>query len=270
MPPEPLSIALRNGTFQAEVLRGGRGEPLMYLHGAVGHKGWAPFLDHLAEHYTVYAPYIPGFSKSTGLEYLEDVVDLTLYHFELMDALGLASAHLVGHFLGGMIAAEMSALSPNYVKGLVLVAPAGLWRDDAPVADILAMNSAELREHLWAASTGAAVVTDADREAAERAQELLELERVQDLTATGKFLWPIPDRGLKRRAYRIKAPTLIIWGEQDKLIPPVYADDFADLIAGSQVAVLPNAGHLPMLEQPDAFADTIIQFLTEIPLSPVL
>ena len=261
MPPETLKVDLRNGIFQAEVLRAGRGDPLVYLHGAVGHKGWGPFLDLLAEHFTVYAPYIPGYSQSTGLEHLDDVLDLTLYHFELMDALDLASAHLVGHFLGGMIASEMSAVSPNYVRRLVLAAPAGLWRDDAPVADILALNPVELQERLWAAKSSNDSASAADLEAAERARELLLPERVQDLTAAGKFLWPIPDRGLKRRAYRIKAPTLIIWGEQDRLNPPVYADDFARLIPDSRVAVLPSAGHLAMLEQPDGFADTIIRFL---------
>ena len=261
MPPETLNVVLQDGKFQAEVLRAGRGEPLLYLHGAAGHKGWAPFLDRLAERHTVYAAYIPGYSKSTGLDHLDDVIDLTLYHLELMDALGLASAHVVGHFLGGMIAAEMAALCPGYVDRLVLVAPAGLWRDDAPVADFLAMNSVELEECLWAGGSGPNGISAADREAAERAREMLSPERVQDLTAAGKFLWPIPDRGLKRRAYRIKAPALIVWGEEDKLIPPVYADDFARLIAGARVEVLPNAGHLLMLEQSDRFAEMVVQFL---------
>ena len=260
MPPETLNIDMQNGLFRAEVLRAGEGTPLVYLHGAAGHKGWAPFLDRLAEQFTVYAPYIPGYSNSTGLEHLEDVLDLTLYHLELMDALGLKSAHLAGHFLGGMIAAEMAALSPGYVDRLALIAPAGLWRDDAPVADFLAMNSAELQECLWAGASGGGATAE-DIAAAERAMELLSPERVQDLTAAGKFLWPIPDRGLKRRAYRIKAPTLVLWGQEDRLVPPVYADDFARLIPGSRVEVFPNAGHLIMLEQSDTLAGTIAEFL---------
>ena len=261
MPPETLNISMQNGMFQAEVLRAGQGEPLIYLHGAAGHKGWAPFLDRLAEQFTVYAPYIPGYSNSTGLEYLEDVLDLTLYHLELMDALELNRAHLAGHFLGGMIAAEMAALSPGYVDRLVLIAPAGLWRDDAPVADFLAMNSAELQECLWASGSADGTISAEDMAAGERAMELLSPERVQDLTSAGKFLWPIPDRGFKRRAYRIKAPSLIVWGQDDRLVSQVYANDFARLIAGSKVEVFPDAGHLIMLEQSDALAGTISQFL---------
>jgi len=258
MAAETLKISLRGGDFQAEVLRSGQGPPLLYLHGAIGQKGWDPFLDRLAEEFTVYAPFIPGYSGSTGLEHLDDVFDLTLYHLELMDALGLDWAHLVGHFLGGMISADMAATAPRNVGRLVLVAPAGLWRDDAPVADFLAMNSAELEDHLWA---GGQNPSDSDMEAAERAPELLLPERVQDLTAAGKFLWPIPDRGLKRRAYRIKVPTLILWGEQDRFAPPVYARDFSRLIKGSDVVLMPNAGHLLMLEHPDTFAETVSSFL---------
>ena len=258
MATETLIISLRGGDFQAEVLRSGQGPPLMYLHGAIGQKGWDTFLDRLAEEFTVYAPFIPGYSGSTGLEHLDDVFDLTLYHLELMDALGLDWAHLVGHFLGGMISAEMAATTPRCVGRLVLVAPAGLWRDDAPVADFLAMNSAELEQVLWADGPSPG---DSDMEAAERAPELLLPERVQDLTAAGKFLWPIPDRGLKRRAYRIKAPTLILWGEQDRFAPSVYARDFSRLIKGSDVELMPDAGHLLMLEQPDAFAGIVSSFL---------
>ena len=261
MPPETLNVEMQDGMFRAEVLRAGQGAPLVYLHGAAGHKGWAPFLDRLAERFTVYAPYLPGYSNSTGLERLEDVLDLTLYHLELMDALGLESACLAGHFLGGMVAAEMAAVSPRSVERLALIAPAGLWRDDAPVADFLAMNSAELQECLWAGGAGQGGASPEDVAAGERARELLSPERVQDLTAAGKFLWPIPDRGLKRRAYRIKAPTLVLWGQEDRLAPPVYADDFARLISGARVEVIPNAGHLVMLEQSDALASAIAEFL---------
>ncbi|GIT01930.1 MAG: hypothetical protein CM1200mP27_05550 [Chloroflexota bacterium] len=84
--PETLNISLKDGEFESEVLKDGSGPPLLYLHGAIGQKGWAPFLDALAQQFTVYAPYMPGYSKSSGLEKLDDVTDLTLYQFELLDA----------------------------------------------------------------------------------------------------------------------------------------------------------------------------------------
>ena len=146
--PDTIELSLRGGDFEATVLKDGSGPPLLYLHGAVGQKGWAPFLTALAQQFTVYAPFLPGYAKSTGLEHLDDVQDLTLYQFELLDALGVAKTHVVGHFLGGMIAAEMAALSPSYVDRLVLAAPAGTWRDEAPVADLLALTASDLQTQL--------------------------------------------------------------------------------------------------------------------------
>ena len=260
--PETMNLTLRGGDFKAEVLKNGSGPPLLYLHGAIGQKGWAPFLDALAQKFTVYAPYLPGYSKSNGLDKLDDLTDLTLYQFELLDALGVAKAHVVGHFLGGMIAAEMAALSPSYVDHLVLAAPAGTWRDSEPAADLLSMTADELQNNLWSSASSSMSLSPADFEANSRLKAELAADRVQDLTSAGKFLWPIPDKGLKRRAYRIKAPTLILWGENDRIIPPVYAEDFSKLIPGSQVSVLPNAGHLLMIERAEVFAGAVTDFLS--------
>jgi pimeloyl-ACP methyl ester carboxylesterase len=89
------------------------------------------------------------------------------------------------------------------------------------------------------------------------------LERAQALAAAGKFIWPIPDKGLKKRIHRIKTPTLLIWGEEDKLAPPVYAGDFQDKILGSQLTTIPNASHMVMVEQQDRVADGIVKFARE-------
>ena len=251
--PETINLELRGGDFQAEVVRGGDGPPLLYLHGAIGQKGWAPFLERLSRQFTVYAPYMPGYGNASGLEHLEDLHDLIIYHFALLDALDVPRAHIVGHSLGGMIAAEMAAMAPGVVDRLALVSPAGLWRDEEPVADLLALNADELLERLTAMPDGA--------DSLDGLRDMLSRDRMQDIAAAGKFLWPIPDRGLKRRAYRIKSPTLILWGGEDRINPPSYAADFQSLITGSRTATLLNAGHLLMLEQADAFADAVAGFL---------
>ena len=253
--PETINLEMREGDFRAVVETGGDGPPLLYLHGAVGQKGWAPFLERLSQQFTVYAPYIPGYGEASGLEHLADLTDLTLYHLELLDALGVGHAHVVGHFLGGMIAAEMAAFSPPSVGRLALASPAGVWRDEDPVADLLALNANELSERLTATPGGAASI--------DGLADMLARDRMQDIAAAGKFLWPLPDKGLNRRAYRIKAPTLILWGEQDRINPPSYAVDFQGLIAGSRTETVANAGHLLMLEQPDSFADAVAAFLNE-------
>jgi pimeloyl-ACP methyl ester carboxylesterase len=81
------------------------------------------------------------------------------------------------------------------------------------------------------------------------------------LGCTAKFLWPIPDRGLAKRLHRIAAPTLIVWGEQDALIPVIYADEFARLIPGSRVCLVPDCGHIPQVEQPEMTVEAVRAFL---------
>ena len=254
--PETINLEMRGGDFCAIVESGGDGPPLLYLHGAVGQKGWAAFLERLSQQFTVYAPYIPGYGEATGLAHIADLTDLTLYHLALLDALGIERAHVVGHFLGGMIAADRN--------GRVLAAvgqPSGAgvarWR--------LARRRAGGRP---ARPQRRRVVGTPDRHARRRGVA----------GRRGRYAGPRPDaghcrrrevplapadRGLHRRAYRIKAPTLILWGEQDRINPPSYAADFKGLIAASQTGTVANAGHLLMLEQPDAFAGAITAFLTE-------
>jgi pimeloyl-ACP methyl ester carboxylesterase len=79
--------------------------------------------------------------------------------------------------------------------------------------------------------------------------------------ATGKFLWPIPDKGLKKRIHRVQAPTLLVWGKEDRIVPPVYAEEFARRIAGARVEIVEQAGHAPHLEQPETVARLIRDFL---------
>jgi pimeloyl-ACP methyl ester carboxylesterase len=79
--------------------------------------------------------------------------------------------------------------------------------------------------------------------------------------ATGKFVWPLPDKGLKKRIHRVSAPTLVIWGKEDRLVPPVYAEEFGRRIAGARVQVVDAAGHAPQLEQPEKVARMVADFL---------
>lgn len=78
---------------------------------------------------------------------------------------------------------------------------------------------------------------------------------------TGKFLWPIPDRGLRRRLHRIEIPTLVLWGQEDDIMPSAYAHDFGAAISSAIVEVLPHAGHVIQVEQRDAVAERTLRFL---------
>src|SRR3989475_11091349 len=130
------TLDIRDGAVRFRVLSAGRGPQLVYFHSFHEGGGWSPFLDRLAARHTVLAPLHPGVEGSAGIETLENVLDLTLAYEELLDTLGVGSATLVGHFFGGMIAAELAAVFPERVGRLVLASPLGLWRDDAPSADL--------------------------------------------------------------------------------------------------------------------------------------
>ncbi|MGQ4807151.1 2-hydroxy-6-oxo-2,4-heptadienoate hydrolase [Candidatus Entotheonellaceae bacterium PAL068K] len=258
---EEKTVTVRDGMFETNLRTDGNGDPLLYLHSAGGLRGWDPFLAELAQHFTVYAPSHPGFETSTGLEHIDDIIDLTVYYNDLLDALGLVSTHVVGHSLGAMVAAELAALSPHRVRKLVLANAVGLWLDKQPVADFFAMTPDQLATALWhdpnsdPAKAMLAVPED------EQAQLEAYLIRSQHLATAGKFLWPLPDKGLKKRIHRIQAPTLILWGQSDGLAPVAYAHEFQKRIAGSQVSIMPRCGHLPMYEDQDGFVRLVSGFL---------
>ncbi len=255
------TVSIRKGLFRTFVRSVGSGDPLLFLHGASGLDGWPPFLDALARTFRVIAPDHPGFGRSEGLEHLDDVVDLALYYTEFMDAMGLGKPYIAGHSLGGMIGAEVAAIAPERVSKLVMIAPVGLWLDDHPVMDFFSATPEELATALFhdpaspIAREMLALPADPD------AQMEAVLERTRNLTAAGKFLWPIPDKGLKKRIHRIIAPTLLVWGGSDRLVSPIYGEEFLKRIDGARLAMLKGASHMLPFEKPDEFVAMVTDFL---------
>lgn len=261
MTPTETTVPVRGGAFQVQLFRGGSGKPLLFLHGAGGMRGWAPWLDRLAQRFDVLAPSHPGFDQSTGVEHLDDVRDLALYYLDFLDAVGVERAHLLGHSLGGMIAAEVAAMCPHVVDRLALVAPVGLWLDDTPVMDWFAAGPADLAKALFydpTAEPGRSMTTLPDDEEARRQAQI---RLAQNFAAAARFLWPIPDKGLKKRIHRVRAPTLLVWGEADGIVPPSYGPEFQRRLPGSRLEVIPRAAHMVMWEQPEPFLQVVEPFL---------
>lgn len=254
-----VKVSIRNGKFTTVVQWGGRGAPLLFLHGAGGPMVGAPFLDELAKYFTVYAPAHPGFGPGEGIEHLDEILDLTLYYLDFLDELQIDRPHVVGHSMGGMLAAEMAALAPYRLHRLVLVGAAGLWLEDTPIPDFFTFKPPQLLEAALHDPTGPlGQMLLKQFESPE-----MQMEMYRCLASAGKFLWPIPDKGLKKRIHRIQLPTLLLWGASDKLIPPVYGEAFLQAIPGARLVTLPHSGHLPMLEEPDAFVQAVTGFLLE-------
>jgi pimeloyl-ACP methyl ester carboxylesterase len=238
--------------------RKGQGQPLLYLHHMLGIVGFEAALAKLAESFDVIAPYAPGWGPAK--DDLTDIdpgpLDLTLHNVDLLNALGVKSAHVVGISIGAWMAAELAAIAPQRVDSLVLVNPLGLWLDEVGGADPFAQHPGMPSEVLFS-------------EAGMRKQFLFDgrdkmdahVEELLNLRASAKFLWPIPDTGVKRRLPRIEAPTLIATSERDTVVPAAYGPAWRDAIAGSRLTTIPNAGHLAELEQPDAFASLVREFV---------
>ena len=234
----------------------------MFLHGATGLK-WDEFLDYLSQSHTVYAPEHPETTPGDpdAIKSLDDLWDLVLYYYELFDCLELQSPAVVGHSFGGMVAAELASTDPWRVGKLVLVSPIGLWRDDASVKNWMSMApDALVRELVYEPEGAAAKWILAEEEDPEERLTAL-IQNTWNLGCTGKFTWPIPDKGLKKRMHRIQAPTLVVWGQQDGLAPAVYAQEFTDRITGSRSEIIDMAGHIPQLEQLVTVSHLVRDFL---------
>lgn len=240
------------------VLQGGEGPPLLFLHGAGGVRDDDLLLKVLSRSFSVHAPLLPGYGDSRECSELRDMLDFTLHHWDVVDRLGLKNPLIVGHSMGGMIAAEMAAIQPNDVSRLALIAPAGLWLDEHPIADIFATLPFEMPALLFhdAAAGAAAMTAGLDLDDPKFLQTYL-VANARQLGMAGRILFPIPERGLSQRLYRIKAKTVLVWGESDKLIPPVYAREFQAGIAGASLVTIREAGHMAIHEKPTEVAAAI-------------
>jgi pimeloyl-ACP methyl ester carboxylesterase len=246
--------------FDVRVWSGGSGAPLVWLHGFEHHPGDAPYLQRLAGQRHVLAPEHPGFGGSSGFDRLTDLQDLILYYRALIEGWARGPVDLIGHCFGGMLAAELAVLAPQLVRRLVLVDPYGLWLDADPLPDPFLLAPPALAAVKWADPANASLETNAfDPTLGDTAGEY----RTINLTAASKFMWPLPDRGLARRLPYLTAPTLVIHGEADRLTPPSYGAAWAAAIPHAGAAVIPAAGHLPMVEAEAPFFALVDDFLAD-------
>jgi pimeloyl-ACP methyl ester carboxylesterase len=244
---------IRTALTPVRYFEGGRGAALVYLHGAHGLAADDPFLAALAARYHVFAPLLPGYGDGPECPELRDMLDITLHGWDVVAALGLRDPILVGHGMGGMIAAEMAAVAPREVSRLGLIAPAGLWLERHPIPDLFALMPYQYPHYLFHDETAGAARMTAGQNFDNRdwLQGFL-VTNARQLGMAGKILFPIPERGLAQRLYRITARTLLIWGESDRMIAPDYAEAFRAKIAGATVVRVPQAGHMVVWECPEA------------------
>ncbi len=246
------------GGAKIQLLRGGDGPPLLFLHGAMGGGLWLPFLEQLAKRFSVYAPAHPGFGRSEDPPWLDSMDDMVHYYLDFLDWLGRKKVHLVGLSLGGWIAAELATLCSHRIDRLVLVDSAGLRVDGVKVPDLFAMTPEEVVGHIFAKPETAAALYPADP-----TPDQMELLLRQRMTLARLGWNPyLHNPKLPRRLGRIRVPTLIVWGERDRLFPLEVAQAWERAIPGARLAVLEGSAHVPPLDDPGRFVRTVTRFLT--------
>ena len=268
MSPRVLDLRGR----KVAVIERGRGEPLVYLHGFADVHGVAgdlqPFQLRLAESVRVIAPAHPGCAGSDELGDGYGIDDVVFHYLEVLDALGLRQFDLVGHCVGGWIAAELAVRHPERVWRLALIGACGLFVPGAPIGDVFMHSQPErgvelksLRRLLFAdenAPAGLRFFPSARGDIDE------EMRRYQMLRF-GSFVGFKPpyfyNRALRGRLYRAAMPAAVIWGASDRMVPRAHGEAFvAGLPGAEELRLIAGAGHSAPLEEPDATANALIDF----------
>ncbi|HLK10010.1 MAG TPA: alpha/beta hydrolase [Candidatus Binatia bacterium] len=259
--PERRTVEV--GGKRVRLLVGGHGPALLYLHGVGPDVDWIEAHERLAARFTVHLPAHPGFAESTGIEEVDGILDYVLHYVDLLGALGLAAAPVVGTSLGGWIAAELAALYPERVAKLVLVDAVGLWIDAVPLGELFGSSPPELARLLFHDQQHPIARMMNAITSLGQVPEELALEQMKAMEAAARVGWNpyLHDPKLEGRLPRVTAPTLVLWGRQDGLAPLAYGERWRDRIPGARLEVIEACGHLPPVERPEAFAAAVLSFL---------
>jgi pimeloyl-ACP methyl ester carboxylesterase len=237
------------------VYTAGRGEPLVFFHGAGTIDGF-DFAQTWADKFKVIAPYHPGFGESGDDPTFTNMHDYVMHYLELFDALKLDKINLVGLSLGGYLAAKFASEHGDRVKKLVLIAPAGMIDPKHPIMDILAVPGEQIPGLL---------VSNFDV-IKKRLPEKPDLDfigdRYREAGTVARLFWERPgDPKFMRYLHRIKMPTMIVWGEEDKIIPVQQTETWRKFLPHADIKTFKGAGHLVHLEKPEAL-QAITKFLS--------
>jgi pimeloyl-ACP methyl ester carboxylesterase len=238
---------------QLELLEGGRGEPLLVLHHDVGNPGRLPFYETLAEQFRVVVPSHPGYGRSERLDWLRSVRDVAVLYQALLADLELDGATLVGLGFGGWVAAEMATMAPRAFRRLVLVGAMGIKPPDGEILDQALLNyiayvqagfhDLEAFERQYGAepSTDQLVAWDLCREMSFR-------------IAWKPYMY---SQTLPHLLGGVRAPALVVWGDDDRVVPLSAGRRYAELLPNARLEIVPRCGHFVEMERPDELARLI-------------
>jgi pimeloyl-ACP methyl ester carboxylesterase len=265
MPTDILSTVTRSiggGGVPLEIVEGGAGRPILFLHPGIGLRGATPFLERLAKIGRVIAPAHPGFQGSELAAHITSADDISYLYLDLIERLE-APAIVVGASLGGWIALEMAAKSTQQMAGLVLVDSVGVrfnTREVQDFADIYALSRAEIDKRLYHDPARGQIDYPNTPQA--------ELELIaRNREAETRLSWSpyLHSPHLGARLHRVDVPAKVIWGESDGLAPPAYGKRLAGALPRATFETVAGAGHFPHIEQPDELTARIVRFMATLP-----
>ncbi len=261
---------LETDVGKVQLFRGGSGEPLVYLHSAAGELAAPPLaLEELADDFTVVAPVFPGFGESEGIEHIDDMEDAVFHLVDVFDRVGLQSPTIVGMSLGAWMALELATRYPERVSKLVLINPVGLYIEGAPITEIFGRTPAELAEDMFADQSHPMAqmmhaLSEFSGDVGKEVEVPLELVLPiwKSMSATAKLGWDpyLHNPKLRRRLNRVTAPTLVVHGMKDGIVPRVHCETYAVEIAGARLVDVDNTAHLLVLEKPAEVAQLVREF----------
>jgi len=254
-----VSRAITVAGVSLDLTERGDGPPLLFLHPGEGLEPQREWLNLLARRYRVIAPCHPGWGNSVLPTWLSTVDDLAYLYLDLVAALRLEKAVLVGACFGGWIAAEMAVRDTWRFAKLVLADPLGIkvgGVTDRDIADMHAMSRDEYMRLAWADPV------NGERDLMQIPEtELAAIARGREAFALFGWKPYMHNPRLKRWLHRINIPTLLLWGERDGIVGTSYGEAWRAEIAGARMEIIANSGHFPHWEQPRDFADRLSRFV---------
>jgi pimeloyl-ACP methyl ester carboxylesterase len=255
MPAELSDLKVRNVTIKLR--RADRGPTVLFLHGAGGVPQWLPFFDALAERYELLIPEHPGFGGSEDPAWIHSMSDLAMFYLDLVEEAGLDRIHLIGNSLGGWLAAEILIRDRSRFKSLVQLAPAGIRVKGASCGDNFIWGPEEAVRNLYHDQSFADHILALTLDEAQRDVMLRNRFTVAKLGWQPR--WFNPD--LEKWLHRIKLPALVVWGDDDKIMPPAYAAIWRERLPEARLVMIDGCGHLPHVEHASLVARHVLDFL---------
>ena len=225
------------------MLQFGSGSAVLSLHSIEGNLGRLPYLEALSQSACVYAPTHPGYGTSERPEWLETISDLARFYLWILQELGLDKVHLIGGFMGGWIAAEMAVMCPQALDTLTLIGTAGVRPSEGEIADIFLLGEEGTMD--MAISDTGPITTAVEAEDPN--------VRIRGREMTTRLCWKpyMHSPSLIHLLPRVQARTLVVWGENDRIVPLNAGECIANAMPDARLEVIKDSGHLPHIEKPE-------------------